>query len=465
VVIISAASCFGPFKHAILLSQYVHHLELRDLIVTPVVIILVYGVAYAVRPLVTDQINRIYLIPALTVKIVGALAVGFIYQFYYAGGDTFNYHTHGSRHIWNAFMDSPPSGLRLILSNGSLEPDLYKYSSKMAFFNDPASYLIVRIAGVLDIFTFSSYSATAVLFAVFSFVGMWLFFLTFYRQYPHLHLGIAFAAFFIPSVFFWGSGLLKDTITLGLLGMATYSIFKIFILKEPNLKILTLLLCSLYGLYTIKIYILLTFLPAAILWAFVVHLRTTRSVVLRMVLFPFVISIAGVLAYYAMVKASEDNAKYSIDNIARTAQITAYDIRYQTGRDAGSGYDLGKLDGTLGSMMALAPQAINVSLFRPYLWEVSNPLMLLSGLESSLLLLYCIYIIITKNLNLFKAIANPDVFFALIFALTFAFAVGVSTFNFGTLARYKIPMLPFFVLALILIQDQKSLSDEEPANE
>jgi hypothetical protein len=91
--------------------------------------------------------------------------------------------------------------------------------------------------------------------------------------------------------------------------------------------------------------------------------------------------------------------------------------------------------------------------------------MLLSGLESSLLLLYCIYIIITKNLNLFKAIANPDVFFALIFALTFAFAVGVSTFNFGTLARYKIPMLPFFVLALILIQDQKSLSDEEPANE
>ena len=440
-------------------------MELRDLIITPLVIIIVYGVAYVIRPLVTDQINRVYFIPALTVKIVGAIAVGFTYQFYYTGGDTFNYHMHGSRHIWEAFIDSPSLGLRLIFNDGTVEPDLYKYSSKMAFFNDPASYLIVRIAGVLDIFTFSTYSATAVLFAVFSFVGMWLFFLTFYKQYPHLHLGIAVAAFFIPSVFFWGSGLLKDTITLGFLGMATYSIFKIFILKEPKSNIFVLLLGSLYGLYVIKIYILLTFLPAAILWAFVVHLRTTRSLVLRLVLFPFVITIAGTLAYYAMVKAGEDNAKYSIDNFAKTAQITAYDIRYQSGRDAGSGYELGKLDGTFGSMLALAPQAINVSLFRPYLWEVNNPLMLLSGLESSLLLLYCIYILITKNLRIFKAIGNPDVFFALIFALTFAFAVGVSTFNFGTLARYKIPMLPFFLLALVLLQDRQSFSSEEGAGE
>ncbi len=437
-------------------------MELRDLIVTPIVIIIVYGVAYVIRPLVTDQINRVYFIPALTVKIVGAIAVGFTYQFYYTGGDTFNYHTHGSRHIWEAFVDSPLLGLKLIFGDGAFEPDLYKYSSKMAFFNDSASYLIVRIAGVLDIFTFSTYSSTAVLFAVFSFIGMWLFFQTFYRQYPHLHLGIAVAAFFIPSVFFWGSGLLKDTITIGLLGMATYSIFKIFILKEPNSKTLALLLGSLYGLYSIKIYILLTFLPAAILWAFIVHLRTMRSLVLRMVLFPFVITIAGVLAYYAMVKAGEDHAKYSIDNFARTAQVTAYDIRYWSGRDAGSGYELGKLDGTFGSMLKLAPQAINVSLFRPYLWEVNNPLMLLSGLESSLLLLYCIYIIISKNLRIFRAITNADVFFALIFALTFAFAVGVSTFNFGTLARYKIPMLPFFLLALILLQDQQSSANDEP---
>ncbi len=169
---------------------------------------------------------------------------------------------------------------------------------------------------------------------------------------------------------------------------------------------------------------------------------------------------AIILGYFAMLKAGEDNKKYALSNLAKTAQITAYDIRYYTGRDAGSGYSLGELDGTFNSMINLAPQAINVSLFRPYLWEVRNPLMLLSALESTLLLFLCIYILFKKNLKIFSAFSNFNVLFALIFSISFAFAVGVSTFNFGTLVRYKIPLLPFFLIAIILILDH-SKSDKK----
>jgi hypothetical protein len=102
----------------------------------------------------------------------------------------------------------------------------------------------------------------------------------------------------------------------------------------------------------------------------------------------------------------------------------------------------------------LAPDAIVVSLFRPYLWEVNNPLMLLSALESLALLLLVVYLIFKGNVRLFRAFWEPNIFFYLLFALTFAFAVGVSTYNFGTLVRYKIPMMPFFVMALVLIDDQ-----------
>jgi hypothetical protein len=45
----------------------------------------------------------------------------------------------------------------------------------------------------------------------------------------------------------------------------------------------------------------------------------------------------------------------------------------------------------------------------------------------------------------------PNVLFCLAFALVFAFAVGVSTFNFGTLSRYKIPIMPYYMLALGMI--------------
>jgi len=426
-------------------------LDYRDFLVFPIVVGVIYAIAYAIRPSVTDEVTRRYFFPALTVKIVGALIVGLVYQFYYGGGDTFNYHTYGSRHIWEAFWDAPLTGLKLLFNDGHDYGGVYRYASQIAFFNDPPSYAIVKIASVLDFFTFSSYSATAALFAVFSFVGMWQFFLTFYEQYPSLHRGFAIAAFFIPSVFFWGSGLLKDTITIGCLGIATFQIYKIFIAKAPRLSRIVLLLLSLYGLYTIKIYILLTFLPAAIFWVFLLNLSSVRSFAIKIVIFPFVIGMAVLLGYFAILKASEGNAKYSIPSLAKTAQVTAYDIRFQTGRDAGSGYTLGELDGTFGSMVRLAPQAINVSMFRPYLWEVKNPFMLLSALESLVMLVMTLYILYKANFRIFGILAHANPFFTLVFSIAFAFAVGVSTYNFGTLVRYKIPLMPFFVVSLVLI--------------
>ena len=179
-------------------------LELRDFIVTPIVIIVVYAVAYVVRPLVTDDVNRRYFFAGLSVKIIGALAVGFVYQFYYHGGDTYNYHTHGSRHVWQAFWDSPAAGLKLFLSDGGDQIGIYEYSSRMPFFGDTSSYMVIRIASIFDLITFSAYSATAVCFGVMSFIGGWMLFLTFYETRKHLAGRIALATLFIPSVFFLG---------------------------------------------------------------------------------------------------------------------------------------------------------------------------------------------------------------------------------------------------------------------
>ena len=130
-------------------------------------------------------------------------------------------------------------------------------------------------------------------------------------------------------------------------------------------------------------------------------------------------------------------------------RVTAYDIRYGWGKDAGSHYTIGNLDGTVGSMVRLAPSAINVSLFRPYIWEVKNPLMLIYSLEALAILILTIYALIKTRLrNFITIIKQPAILFCLIYSLSFAFAVGVSTFNFGTLARYKIMMFPFYLIVV-----------------
>jgi len=423
---------------------------LKDFIVTPFVIFFIYLIGFVIRNYVTDNITKRYFFPALTLKIIGAISVGLIYQFYYGGGDTFVFHTHGSSIIWEAFMDSPLKGFKLLFSNVH-QPDTYEYSSRILQFENQSSLMVVKIAAVLDIFTFDTYSATAVLFAALSFSGMWVLFLTFYSIKPAMHLALAVAVFFIPSVFFWGSGILKDTITLGALGWCTFAIYNIFINKRSILLFSLLLILNLYLIFSIKLFILISFLPAAILWIFMHHSRGIKLGILNVILLPIFLGITVYVSFFTVKKISENDPRYALENLAVTAKVTAYDIRYYTGKDAGSGYSLGELDGTFSGMLRLAPAAVNVSLFRPYLWEIKNLLMMISSLEAFVLLILTVYVIIKARLRIFKFLKEPTVLFCLLFALSYAFAVGVSTYNFGSLVRYKIPMMPFYSIAIFYI--------------
>lgn len=438
-------------------------MELRDFLVTPILIILVYITAYVVRPYVTNELTRKYFFWGLTVRIAGALFLGILYQFYYSGGDTFNYHTHGSRVIWEAFMESPSDGLALIFSSGEDQQIAYKYSSQILFWGDSGSYFIVRLAAIFDLFTFSTYSATAILFALLNFTGMWLFFTVFAKQFPAQRKWIAVAVLFIPSVVFWGSGVLKDSVVLACIGILTYCVKKLFIDRRFSVSRIAMMLAAVIVIYNVKIYVLLCFLPAMLLWIYASEFYKIRSTVLKAMLVPFVLVLIVVSGFYAVVKIGEDDKRYALENLSRTARITAYDIGFYTGKNAGSGYSLGELDDSFTGMLKLAPAAVNVSLFRPYLWEVRNPLMALSAAESFVLFILTLYILFRKRSLFFRALGDPNVLFCLVLSVTFAFAVGVSTFNFGTLARYKIPLLPFYALALILIyyyQRPKPKEDE-----
>lgn len=423
----------------------------RDLIVTPLLLIVVYICAYLVRSRISDVESRQYFLPALTVRIMGALAVGIIYQYYYEGGDTLAYHTHGSRHIWDAFMTNPRYGLDLLFSNGTHHPETLAWSGKIWYFRDQQSFFVSRVAAVFDLLTFSSYSGTAVLFAVVSFVGSWLMYRTFYLMYPTFHRWLAVSCLFVPTVFFWGSGIFKDTITLAALGITTFCLYQIAIAGRIRMGYLLAILICFWTIYSIKIYILLCFLPAALLWIGIRYMASVRQVVARVLLLPVGMACIAGLGYLAVRQVALDDPRYNLSRIAETARVTAYDIGFWTGKDAGSRYSLGELDGTLQGMVRLAPQAINVSLYRPYLWEVNNPLMLLAALESFALLAITLYVLARSRARVFRYLFNPDVMFCMVFALIFAFAVGVSTYNFGTLSRYKIPLMPFFLVGLGLI--------------
>jgi hypothetical protein len=430
-------------------------MDIKDLFLTPIYLIFIYIGAYISRNRIRNKIIRPYFIPALTVKVVGALALGMIYQFYYSGGDTFNFY-HDSKVIWEAFLDSPFKAFSIIFADGQHDPGIYEYTRRIYFYVDPYTFHVVRIAGFFGIFTFHTYSLIAIFFALTCFSGMWALYKVFYDLYPHLHRRLAYAIFFIPSVFFWGSGLLKDTITLGALGWLFHA-FYFGIIKRRHLVVNSVvMLLAIIVIQAIKVYILLCFLPAAFFWIFMEYRARIRSGVLRFLSLPLVIALSIPISYRAILKVTEENARYQIDNITATTKTTADWLKTVGTSQGGSVYSLGEFDGTWGNMIAKAPTAINVSLYRPYIWEVRNPVMLLSALEAAFFFFLTVRIFIQIKLSrLFSILTlQPILLFCLVFALTFSFAVGVSSYNFGTLVRYKIPMMPFFLAFLYIVQSQ-----------
>ena len=425
-----------------------------DIFVAPIMAILILGVAMLVRPYVTFEENQKFFIPALVFKLMGAVALGALYQFYYGGGDTFGYFTHGGAHIYRAFLDDPIIAFKLIFSKNDFTGGVYNYASRIWMYKDDSAYMVVRITGLISILTVGTYTGTAMVFATISFSGLWAMYMKFCQLFPRQVTGLAIAILFIPSTIFWGSGILKDSITYGMLGWSAAAVISLIYGHRRKLLWAIILVVSMLLAFSIKEYIVLSFIPAAALWAYFVFIKRIHNPMTRALIAPVVIILLSVLTYYILLKVGEASPRYSLDSIAETARITAYDVGRWTGRNAGSRYDLGDFDGTFSSMIRLAPEAVNVSLFRPYLWEVQNPLMLLAALESLTFLIITLIIIFRMIKYRMSVFSSPAAWFALVFSLTFAFAVGISTYNFGTLFRYKVPLMPFYAILLVLAWNQ-----------
>ncbi|PCH92406.1 MAG: hypothetical protein COB85_08170, partial [Bacteroidetes bacterium] len=187
------------------------------------------------------------------------------------------------------------------------------------------------------------------------------------------------------------------------------------------------------------------------LWGAFENLKRIKSTVLKFVLAPIVIFGFGFGGMFVMGSLAGSMGKFSVETSLERAAITQQDLKRAA--YGGNTFDIGDFEPTIAGVMAKAPLAINAGLFRPYLWEARNPFMLLSGLENTFLLLASIFLIIKlKPVRIIKILgSNPYILFAMLFSIFFAFTIGLSTSNFGSLVRYKIPIIPFYVSSLVIM--------------
>jgi hypothetical protein len=443
-----------------------------DYILLPFFLLIIYGVAFRAcnkkYPKTHSYTHpwRKYFLAGFSLKIFGAIFIGLVYQYYYGGGDTSAFYYHATV-INQSLGDSPLKWLNLVFHiPGAYDPEYYQYINQMFWYKSPGAYLISSITAVFNVITFNTYLPTSIIFAALSFSGIWAMFRAFAEQYPKHTKEIAICILFIPSTFVWGSGIFKDTVCMAALGWMTFASFRMLIRKQFRLKYMLIIIVCFYLLAVIKIYIVLVFIPALTLWILNTYSHKIKNGVVRfgLKLFVYGIIVAGFFSITSYF--SDQLGQYSLENLAETSNTTRSYIYWastSTGGDEGSKYDLGGFDPTPLGMLSKFPLAVNVSLFRPYIWESRKPMVFLNSLEASLFLFLTLKLIFVIGFRgIWRSISrSPNIQFFLIFTIIFAFAVGISSYNFGALSRYRIPCLPFFALALALIwYDNKPINRE-----
>lgn len=406
-----------------------------------------------------DGLYRKWFMKGLWAKLGGSLMFCLAYTYYFDyGGDTKAYFKF-SQVITEALWEKPLEFDNLLSRNLNNVSSRSYDAIRSAGHKAPKEYYVVNFAAIFNFFTFQSYFATSLFFAFLSYLGVWRMFQLFIKYYPQLEKQMAIAILFLPSVVFWGSGIMKDSLIIGFLGWFLFYADRLISSGFTTVRGWVMVLSTGYFMAIIKPYVLFSILPAILLWRSLYLRDRIRNQYLRSLVLPVAI-VAGLLGVtYSLQKLGEINPQYALENFFETASsmqgwhyVEGENTSEEHGR--GSSYSLGNYETTWDGILRVFPAAVNVTLFRPYPWEVKTGAMALAMLESLILLFFTVRILVFR-VNPFKAInfIGQDSFLLMcvVFSIVFAFAVGFSSYNFGALSRYKIPCMPFYVAALFIL--------------
>jgi hypothetical protein len=374
---------------------------------------------------------------------------------FYGGGDMFFYFRYGE--VLAQMMERDPLGVipevtalllhkrphlpMMIIGSGSGTGTMSALTAWTFYLLGPSKY------------------AASVVFAILSLCGK----IAMYRVFranvgPAFRLPAAVATLFVPSFVFWSSGLIKEAVAVAGFGWALYGVH-LWIREGRTVPGWALMVLGAIPILLIKPYILFPLTLAGGSWYYWARSLKRGRVRIR----PGYIAVAGLLSVGGIVLLGQYFPEYALDVFSsRTYELQQIGRRVRGGSTFVLG---GEVPTTLAGQFAYAPAALLTSLFRPVIFEVHNLLMLANAAETTALALLSARILVTRNLGAVRRqiMEDPFLVFCIVFVITFGIAVGLASTNLGTLSRYRCPLVPFFVVLLLVLG--KPLSARSPTRE
>lgn len=426
-------------------------LSVFDIILFPLFVGLIFVVARIIKNKYKREIPSYkYFTLGLFIKILGLLGFISIYLFYYGGGDTTNYFI-CCKAIGNLLLDDFEKGFAILFNTKSPYNNYSSFNASSGWpeffmWKDEKAFSVARYTTIFYLIGLKSFLITSLLVCCFTYIGAWKFYRLFTSLYPGYEKLLAGFILLMPSLLFWGGGIMKDSYTVNATCWLTYNFYMVFILGKKRLVNLSLLLVNVFIILSIKPYVILSLLPGVIIWLNNAYLKKIRRKILRILIVPILSSSIFYIGLYTFENLSSLLGVYgNVDTAIEQAQVIQSDLT-RANQYGENYYNIGTLDGSTSGLLQVAPLAIFTALFRPFIWEVGSPTMLLSAIENFCLLVYVLITLMKVSpYSLFRTILRePFLMYCLIFSLIFAFGVGVAGTNFGAMVRYKTPLVPFF---------------------
>lgn len=427
-----------------------------DIVIAPFCILLLW-LFFSARLKKYDKPTAKLLIKAFRFKMFCAVAFTLVTAFYYGGGDSemFFYSVKDMRQAisagdlsyWELLkMESTDEYSSLAFYFGQ---DNTKYPVS-GFMRSSSNFLVPKLALVPSVLFFNSYLSICLVFSFFALGGAIRLYKLFLHYFPGMKREVAIAALFLPSACYWSAGFLKDSICFGSMGFLLYGLFNVFIRRKKLIGSLLWIAVGTYFLYTIKVYILLALVPGIGFWLFG-HLSSgVKTVSLKRAITFLSVIFAGIAGVLLVNYLTSDAAlsKFSLDNILETSSFSRETYERGGVRSQGAYFQI-----TTTNPVLLALNGLVATFFRPFPWEITSAIVMLSALESLIFLSLILYLFFKKGVTapFRKIFSKPVLILCFSFAIIFAISVGISATNFGSLSRYKIPCLPFYVMFILAV--------------
>ena len=327
-------------------------MDYGDLILFPLFVILSSLFFKRIRNKYDNPILRKYHKQGFWIKMLGCFAFT-IFSVYLSPGDSLGlYQTEGNNFYHLILQDS--HNLDIIFNKGKeFDEMLLKDPRNGGYFRSEANFMVARFVTLLSFVSFGRYAAINVIFACIAFSGMWKLFLFFYEQYPHMHKKFAIGILYFPTLVFWSSGILKDTLCIASIGWVTYSVYEMLYRKKSFIKNMMILFAFGYLLAVLKVYILISYLPFFVLFIILKNIQGIQNRLFKYLLAPALI-IGSMYGFTTVLDSyNQELGAYAVEDLTKSIQHLNGAFSSMDGSEtADSNFDLGvEFDGTFGGLL------------------------------------------------------------------------------------------------------------------